>query len=486
MDKETKKTTDGKSQASSAKNIVEVDKQQESQISDIYKTCVFSVNSTEERPTGGLISLDGSEEKKLNVNGTKETNVSRKARKSSRSSSRTQSLKKIPRGIISHIGSLEDEAFYHGYLSREATERLLTKDGEFLVRRGEVLNEECYLISVRHNNEVKHLRILLTRSGRHYWVSQLCFESVGELIRYHQQNKLPVHGDNILLQYFVKREVWQLNHEQVTLGEKIGSGQFGEVYAGTLAQGIFTRDVKVAVKTLNSGHLSADDRVTFLQEANLMLKLKHKHVIHLYGVATQKKPIMIFCILCGSLLQRIQEKTSTIETKRRYCKEIVSGMSYVESQQVIHRDLAARNVLLTKSDSCKISDFGLSLLGKIHKENMLKNAPVRWLAPESLLQGCYSSKSDVWSFGVVMYEVFSNGKVPYDQHDNLKKLATAVVKDGLRLQPPEEMSELDRSIMQMCFAKNTDDRASFEDLREKYNSNNTTHIINSILKTKKN
>ncbi|EPB69090.1 protein tyrosine kinase [Ancylostoma ceylanicum] len=330
---------------------------------------------------------------------------------------------------------LEDEPFYHGYMERKETERCLTKNGEFLVRK-----------SVIRNNE-----------------------SISDLIRYHQTLKIPVYEGGVMLQSHIVREQWQLYHEQVVLGCRLGHGEFGEVFKGSLTVGLFTKPIEVAVKTLKEGSLSSDDRVTFLREANVMLKLQHKYVIRLYGVATQKEPIMIVMELAtgGSLLDKVRKNRVDLNRKRKYCFHAISGMEYLETQQVIHRDLAARNCLISASDACKISDFGLSLLGRLHKEKHMVKVPIRWLAPETLKQGTYSNKSDVWSCGVLMYEVFTNGEIPYKEVQALRDVRKSVI-GGLRLKPPPDMPAEDAAVMLLCFETEPLARASFAELKARY------------------
>ncbi|PAV89688.1 hypothetical protein WR25_16704 [Diploscapter pachys] len=127
-------------------------------------------------------------------------------------------------------------------------------------------------------------------------------------------------------------------------------------------------------------------------------------------------------------------------------------------------------------DTCKISDFGLSLLGKLHKEKKMVKVPVRWLAPETLATGLYSSKSDVWSYGIVMFEIFSDGAVPYESVQNLKEVRKKVLKEGLRVTPPEKMPKEDQVIMQLCFTQDPANRWTFEELKEKY-----SHIDDGFL-----
>ncbi|EYB81508.1 hypothetical protein Y032_0381g357 [Ancylostoma ceylanicum] len=267
----------------------------------------------------------------------------------------------------------------------------------------------------------------------------------------------------------------ELNGEKtpksVVLGCRLGHGEFGEVFKGSLTVGLFTKPIEVAVKTLKEGSLSSDDRVTFLREANVMLKLQHKYVIRLYGVATQKEPIMIVMELAtgGSLLDKVRKNRVDLNRKRKYCFHAISGMEYLETQQVIHRDLAARNCLISASDACKISDFGLSLLGRLHKEKHMVKVPIRWLAPETLKQGTYSNKSDVWSCGVLMYEVFTNGEIPYKEVQALRDVRKSVI-GGLRLKPPPDMPAEDAAVMLLCFETEPLARASFAELKASYKS----------------
>ncbi|VDP59643.1 unnamed protein product [Heligmosomoides polygyrus] len=116
----------------------------------------------------------------------------------------------------------------------------------------------------------------------------------------------------------------------------------------------------------------------------------------------------------------------------------------------MHRDLAARNCLIGVNDTCKISDFGL------------------WLAPETMIRGLYSNKSDVWSCGVLMFEVFSNGEVPYKHISKLSEVRREVIFGSLRLKPPRDMPPEDAGIMLSCFENNPLSRPSFDDLKRAY------------------
>ncbi|VDK47923.1 unnamed protein product [Gongylonema pulchrum] len=149
---------------------------------------------------------------------------------------------------------------------------------------------------------------------RLYYVHTYAFKTISDLVAYHTRLKKPLNQDNVCIIRGVVKSNWQLAHEQIERIKKIGEGAFGEVWEGTLNLGVFRGQIPVAVKSLHTGNISAEERAKFLREANLMLKLSHPNIIKLYGVATSKDPLMIVMELAsgGSLLQRIQNTINPV------------------------------------------------------------------------------------------------------------------------------------------------------------------------------
>ncbi|MCP9258082.1 Spermatocyte protein spe-8 [Dirofilaria immitis] len=316
---------------------------------------------------------------------------------------------------------IEDELFYHGFMSHDECKPLLGNAGDFLVRRTEIEGEMQYIIT-------KHL----------YYVYIYAFKTISDLIAYHTRMKKPLNEENVCIVKGIGRSDWQLAHEQIERNKKLGEGAFGEVWEGSLNLGVFRGYIPVAIKILHSGNISKDERIKFLREANLMLKLSHPNIIKFYGVATLKDPIMIVMELAsgGSLLVRVQDtKIPPSDTdKIRYCSGAASGLAYLETVQIIHRDIAARNCLLNADDEVKLSDFGLSLLGIKYRERSMKNVPVRnieiWM---------FSSKTDVWSFGITIWEIYSGGQEPYAEIQDNKDLRRGVIEQRLKICSPTGM-----------------------------------------------
>ncbi|VDM65533.1 unnamed protein product [Strongylus vulgaris] len=207
--------------------------------------------------------------------------------------------------------------------------------------------------------------------------------------------------------------------------------------------------------------MTADDRIKFLQEANIMRGFRHENVIRLHGVCTSKEPIMIVMELCpgGSLSSRLQdlkdqsttfmvqqEEWHTCKVKTLFIGKLLSSRSYYDRATTVYRDIAARNCLLGENECVKISDFGLSFIGKTLREKKLKKVPLRWLSPETLKSGVYSTKTDVYSFSVMMWEIFSFGQLPFYKYDN-RVLRKLIIQKKVTLSKclgeiPPEMEEL--------------------------------------------
>ena len=253
-------------------------------------------------------------------------------------------------------------------------------------------------------------------------------------------------GDNTFAAAFGDREVVpgrlftrQVHRADVKPDRVIGAGQFGEVY---LAQ--FQNQVKhVAVKTVRLA-ASEDDKGDFIMEAEVMLKLQHENLVNILGVAMQQRPWL--CVIefmeygdLRDVVQTCKEKGFELSYWEQLLviKQIAAGLGYIASRRFIHMDIAARNVLLDKGNCVKVADFGLTRrLDRGRDTYALRKTaklPVRWLAVEAIETGVFSEKSDVWAFGVLIWEVLRYAKtsLPRPTHPRCNWPApTAIINLG--------------------------------------------------------
>ena len=206
---------------------------------------------------------------------------------------------------------------------------------------------------------------------------------------------------------------WEIDRSTLrfTKMDRLGAGQFGEVYKGT-----WNGKIPVAIKSLKQGSMKKE---SFLEEATIMKRLKHKNLITLYAVVSKTEPILIVTELMakGSLLDylRNEGRSLVLKTLVYINSQVAQGMAFLEARNFIHRDLAARNVLVSENDVVKIADFGLSrcIDDGIYVAHVGAKFPIKWTAPEACNFNQFTTKSDVWSFGILMYEVVTYGRMPY-------------------------------------------------------------------------
>ncbi|CAJ0572704.1 unnamed protein product, partial [Mesorhabditis spiculigera] len=288
---------------------------------------------------------------------------------------------------------------------------------------------------------------------------------------------------------------WEMPRSNLIIDyeNKLGSGAFCNVFKGrivgeapvvTLQPSLRTngfRDCEVAVKMLPS---FADDiaRSDFMQEINFMKSLRyHQHLVSMLGFVSDRRSPMLVVEFCGhgDLLHYIRERKElirsgvdnasgvTIKEIVSFAWQIAQGLEYLNSVGCIHRDVAARNVLVADNHVCKIGDFGLCRL----TDSLLYTArggrlPLKWMAPESLSTFEYSFKSDVWSYGILLWELFSLGEVPFAGVQTTDLLL--YIRAGNRPDRPAFCTDEVWTILMACWHLEADKRPTFTDLGRKF------------------
>lgn len=349
---------------------------------------------------------------------------------------------------------LEDQYWFHGNLSDEHLSQILTKDGDFLVRKTKdpkvAEDEDIYVRSsftthsgISHHHFDKGFRCQSSLDVESF-VKEMC--------------------DDSYLKSFLKtpiiREEYQLKHENITLTEDLlGEGQFAKVYKATYTP----TGSLVAVKIYNNP-MTADKKKKFLLEGFILGQNDHPNIVKFIGIAASKCPMMIVTeYLIGDLLNYlIKRETLSSTVLIAMCKDVASGMAYLERKNCIHRDLAARNCLVDVKDRVKISDFGMSRIENEYCTTESGPIPLMWTAPEAI-KGTYTSKSDVWSFGILMWEVFSKGMNPYPDLDPAENLLEKL-ESGYRMKAPEGTPKECALLMSNCWVFSTKDRYNFQEV----------------------
>ncbi|XP_042178082.1 ephrin type-B receptor 1-like [Oncorhynchus tshawytscha] len=256
----------------------------------------------------------------------------------------------------------------------------------------------------------------------------------------------------------------------VKIEEVIGAGEFGEVYKGRLKPA-GKRELYVAIKTLKAGYVEKQRR-DFLSEASIMGQFDHPNIIRLEGVVTKSRPVMIITEFMenGALDSFLRQNDGqfTVIQLVGMMRGIAAGMKYLAEMNYVHRDLAARNILVNSNLVCKVSDFGLSRYlqddtsDPTYTSSLGGKIPVRWTAPEAIAYRKFTSASDVWSYGIVMWEVMSFGERPYWDMSN-QDVINAIEQD-YRLPPPMDCPTALHQLMLDCWQKDRNARPKFLDI----------------------
>ncbi|KAM3911364.1 tyrosine-protein kinase ABL1 isoform 2-T2 [Leptodactylus fuscus] len=383
----------------------------------------------------------------------------------------------VPSNYITPVNSPEKHSWYHGPVSRNAAEYLLSSgiNGSFLVRESESSPGQRS-ISLRYEGRVYHYRINTASDGKLYVSSDSRFNTLAELVHHHstvsdglittlhypapKRNKPTIYGVS------PNYDKWEIERTDITMKHKLGGGQYGEVYEGVWKK----YNLTVAVKTLKEDTMEVEE---FLKEAAVMKEVKHPNLVQLLGVCTREPPFYIITefMTYGNLLDYLREcnrEEVTAVVLLHMATQISSAMEYLEKKNFIHRDLAARNCLVGENHLVKVADFGLSRLmtGDTYTAHAGAKFPIKWTAPESLAYNKFSIKSDVWAFGVLLWEIATYGMSPYPGID-LSQVYELLEKD-YRMERPEGCPEKVYQLMRECWQWNPLDRPSFAEIHQAF------------------
>ncbi|NXJ69968.1 MERTK kinase, partial [Rostratula benghalensis] len=270
-----------------------------------------------------------------------------------------------------------------------------------------------------------------------------------------------------------------MDRNALSLGKVLGEGEFGSVMEGHLSQPEGTPQ-KVAVKTMKLDNFSQREIEEFLSEAACMKDFDHPNVIKLLGVCIELSsqqvprpmvilPFMKYGDLHSFLLRSRLEMAPQfvpLQTLVKFMVDIALGMEYLSSRHFLHRDLAARNCMLRDDMTVCVADFGLSkkiYSGDYYRQGRIAKMPVKWIAIESLADRVYTTKSDVWAFGVTMWEIATRGMTPYPGVQNHE--IYEYLFHGQRLKKPEDCLDELYEIMSACWRANPAARPTFSQLK---------------------
>lgn len=344
------------------------------------------------------------------------------------------------------------------------------QDGLFLVRESTNFPGD-YTLCVCFNGKVEHYRTIFM-NNKYTIDEEGFFDSLIQLVDHYREDadglctslkiSMPKKCNKSDLKAFEAAGYAIKSEDLIFSEESLGRGETGDVVLANYGKR------KVAVKIMKD---TEEAIRSFTTEASLMTSLRHKNLVQFMGIVIDGPNICLVTEYMekGSLSEYLRTRGRqrvTLKDQIKFAKDTCAGMAYLESNKVVHRDLAARNILISEDYTAKVCDFGLAGREKFSDIYLNSGAgcriPVKWTAPESLRLGEFSSKSDMWSFGILLYEIYSFGRLPYP-----KIPLTDVVKyveSGYRMDAPEGCPKKIYEIMRRAWSSEPKDRPSFSEV----------------------
>ena len=333
--------------------------------------------------------------------------------------------------------------------------------------------------------KVNHFKIK-RQDESFYLEPKTTFKTISELVARYDRQTLPIanyqdvklksvcllqpHKDDLSIK---TSDDWETDERFVDLIKRIGVGKFSEVWEGMWHE---KTDTMVAVKILKPGAIPA---YAFLKEAEVMKQLSHPKVMQLCAICTEDWPICIITELMehGSLLQYLRGDGCSLMLPQLIDMgaQVAAGMAYLEEKNCIHQNLAARNVLVAENLICKVGDFSSAhfISKDVHEVPTGMKFPIKWTAIEAILQNCFTTKCDVWSFGILLYELITYGRFPYPGMTDAEVIEA--LQTGYHMPCPNGCPEQLYEMMRECWKDEATSRPTFKALKGRLELLKTEH-----------
>lgn len=320
---------------------------------------------------------------------------------------------------------------------------------------------DVFVVDGWHDEETEELKGALEKeilmSKEQYWSKELSVSAV--------TNHNPARTETVSNAVEIPTDgtdVWEIDTRQLTIGEKVGSGSFGDLYKGTY----FSQEV--AIKFLKPERVNKEMLKEFSQEVYIMRKVRHKNVVQFMGACTLPPNLCIVTEFMsrGSVYDFLHKQRDVFKLPSllKVAIDISKGMNYLHQNNIIHRDLKTANLLMDENEVVKVADFGVARVQAQSGVMTAETGTYRWMAPEVIEHKAYDHKADIFSFGIVLWELLTR-ELPYSQFTPLQA-AVGVVQKGLRPTIPKNTNPRLAELLERCWQQDPSQRPDFFEIIE--------------------